>query len=215
MLWPAKKKGEKRQKHLGIYPALPLRDVSQDHTCPVTPENHAASFNGKTQRILKWVREALRCHIIKFVKVNLAMYGLWDSEWLQVLAAGEPKTTSAVHSQDFLDTGIQAHMFPPASCLQLHWLPSQFHTQLRDFWNRKNLLKYQDSLEKCQFGSILIGSLNLKEYRQVWGKEKNMIMLLYLASRWSCLPQATLLPKNWCHYWDFSSTVWVWGWVSP
>lgn len=42
------------------------------------PDYHAASFNGKTQRILRWVREALRCHIIKFVKTNLAMYGLWD-----------------------------------------------------------------------------------------------------------------------------------------
>lgn len=171
------------------------------------PDYHTVSFNGKTQRILRWVREALRWHIIKFVKINLPMYGLWDWEWLQVLTAGEPKTTSAGHSQDFSDTGIQAHMFSPASCLQLHWLPSQFHTQLPALWNHKNLWKYQDSLEKCQFGSILIGSLNLKE--------KNMIMLLHLASRWSCLPQATHIPKNWCHYWDFSSTVWVWGWVSP
>lgn len=176
---------------------------------PCGPDYHTVSFNEKTQRILRWVREALRCHIIKFVKINLTMYGLWDWEWLQVLTAKEPKITSAGHSQDFPDAGIQAHMFPPAFCLQLHWLPSQFHTHLPALWNHKNLLKYQDSLEKCQFGSILIGSLNLKEYRQVWGKEKNMIMLLYLASRWSCLPQATHITKNWCHYWDFSSTVWV------
>lgn len=61
-----KEKGGEEVKAPGHHPALPLRDVSQDHTGLV-------SFNEKTQRILRWVREALRCHIIEFVKINLTM----------------------------------------------------------------------------------------------------------------------------------------------
>lgn len=68
---------------------------------------HKVLFNGKTQKIPRWVKEALRCYIIKLVKVNFglpSMVFLCDWEELQELTAGGPKTISSGQSQDFPGT---------------------------------------------------------------------------------------------------------------
>lgn len=105
-----KEKGGEKAKAPGHPSCIASQGLSLRTTLVLWTRLSYSVIQWKTQKILRWVRKALRCHIIKFVKINLAMYGLWDWEWLQVLTAGKPKTTSAGHSQDFPDTGIQAHV---------------------------------------------------------------------------------------------------------